>query len=226
MNFNQIIATETSLPSVIFLDAMGTLFGLKTTVGDIYGDIAQQFAVSVDANLLNEVFYQCFKDSPPLAFASADQTEIPHLEKEWWFNLAHATFSKMGIIDQFKDFAQFFDVLYQYFASDEPWFVYEYVIPTLEIWHNQGITLGIISNFDSRLHQVLNHLELTDFFTSITLSSYTGFAKPHPQIFQSALSKHNILPAQAWHIGDSQRDDYEGAIKVGMKAFLVDNQRN
>ena len=60
MNFNQIIATETSLPSVIFLDAMGTLFGLKTTVGDIYGDIAQQFAVSVDANLLNEVFLSMF----------------------------------------------------------------------------------------------------------------------------------------------------------------------
>jgi putative hydrolase of the HAD superfamily len=226
MNFNQILATETTFPSVIFLDAMGTLFGLKRTVGDIYGDIAQEFAVSVDVNLLNKAFYQCFKDSAPLAFPDADHTDVPQLEKDWWFNLAKASFSKMDVIAQFKDFSQFFDTLYDYFASDKPWFVYEDVIPTLKNWQKKGISLGIISNFDSRLYQVLHYLELSDFFTSITLSSYTGFAKPHPQIFQTALSKHDILPHQGWHIGDSQGDDYEGAMQAGMKAFLVDNQRH
>lgn len=226
MNLNQILTTETASPSVIFLDAMGTLFGLKTTVGDIYSDIAQQFDVSVDVNRLNQTFYQCFKESSPLAFPNAEEVDISKLEKEWWFNLAKESFSKVGVIEQFKDFSAFFDTLYDYFASDQPWCIYEDVIPTLKTWQNRGINLGIISNFDSRLYQVLNHLELTNFFTSVTLSSHTGFAKPHPQIFQTALTKHKALAGQAWHIGDSQRDDYEGANKAGLKAFLVDNQRN
>jgi putative hydrolase of the HAD superfamily len=99
--------------------------------------------------------------------------------------------------------------------------IYDEVIPTLENWLEEGIELGIISNFDSRIYPVLEELELRKFFQSITISSSVGAAKPEEKIFLTALAKHNCPPQKAWHIGDSLTEDYQGAIAAGLRAFLI-----
>ncbi|MFP3422470.1 HAD-IA family hydrolase, partial [Bacillus sp. SIMBA_161] len=86
---------------------------------------------------------------------------------------------------------------------------------------DQGIQLGVISNFDSRLYRVLNALQLDSFFTTITISSEVGAAKPDPKIFQSAIALYQVSPEQTWHIGDSRREDYEAAKALGMHGFLL-----
>lgn len=225
MNLQSLRNSETNLPKVIFLDAMGTLFGLKGTVGEVYGKIAEEFGVRVDYPSLNQAFFASFQETSSLAFPNCSLNDIPTLEKQWWLNVAKASFHKIDQLTQFNDFSAFFERLYLYFASQDPWFVYSDVIPTLEDWQQQGVILGIISNFDSRLFQVLESLKLDHFFSSITLSSIAGYAKPNGKIFEIALAKHQCLPSQVWHIGDHQKDDYEGAKQLGIKAFLVDHQR-
>jgi putative hydrolase of the HAD superfamily len=84
-----------------------------------------------------------------------------------------------------------------------------------------GIELGIVSNFDSRLYSVLQALELRDFFSSITISTQAGAAKPDPQIFAIALEKHNCEPAAAWHIGDSIAEDYQAAKAAGLRGIWI-----
>lgn len=209
-------------PKVIFLDAMGTLFGLRGTVGEIYGALAAQVGVYVAPKTLDQTFIESYKSSNPLAFPGVEPSQVPELEFQWWRSLARSTFSLAGVLEQFEDFGTFFKQLYDYFAQSEPWYVYDDVLPALTHWHAQGIELAIISNFDSRLHTILNSLGLEIFFSSITISSATGVAKPNPQIFASALTKHNCLPQQAWHIGDSLQEDYYGAKSAGLKAFLIE----
>ena len=94
-------------------------------------------------------------------------------------------------------------------------------MPILNYWQQKGVKLGVISNFDSRLDQILTHLELTNFFSEIICSSRQKIAKPDPRIFQFALNQYHCLPRQAWHIGDSLREDYNGATTAGFKAFLI-----
>lgn len=53
-------------PKVIFLDAVGTLFGVRGSVGEVYGAIAQGFGVVTEPKALNLAFYQSFKESEPL----------------------------------------------------------------------------------------------------------------------------------------------------------------
>ena len=89
-------------------------------------------------------------------------------------------------------------------------------------WQNQNVELGIISNFDSRLYHLLVALELENYFQSVTLSSASQTAKPETPIFQQALAKHRSQPHQAWHIGDSFREDYQGAERAGLKACLIE----
>jgi putative hydrolase of the HAD superfamily len=210
------------LPKVIFLDAMGTLFGLKNSVGEIYSAIATSYGIQADAYQIEKAFINSFKTSPPLAFSSLQQPEeITQQEYLWWQKIVQKTFSQLELFKLFIDFEAFFQELYNYFATSEPWYAYPDTIPTLQKWQQKNIQLGIISNFDSRLERILESLELKMFFQSITISSTAGFAKPEPQIFTIALAKHHCFPEQVWHIGDSFTEDYQGAKKAGIKSFWL-----
>lgn len=212
------------LPQIIFLDAVGTLFGVRGTVGEIYSRFANAVGVSVDPEILNQTFMDSFLTAPEAAFPEVEESEIPAQEFVWWQAIAQRSFTQAGVFHQFADFAAFFPPLFDHFATAEPWVVYPEVPQVLAQWQQQGIELGLISNFDSRLYQVLDALNLGDFFTSVTISTVVGAAKPHRDIFTAALAKHRCLPQNALHIGDSWQDDYQGAIAVGLQSIWLNRQ--
>lgn len=212
-------------PKVIFLDAVGTLFGVKGSVGDIYSQIAREFRVDAAPESLNTAFYNAFQTSPPPVFPGVPENDIPQYEFAWWRAIAKTTFTDAGVISKFEDFDSFFTELYIHFGTGEPWEVYPDVVPALINWRRKGIDLGVISNFDSRIYSVLQELELREFFGSITISTQVGAAKPDAKIFTTALEKHNCEPSAAWHVGDSKVDDYQGAKAVGMRGVWVNRKR-
>lgn len=213
-----------NLPKVIFLDAMGTLFDLKSSVGEIYQEYALKYDVKVDAKLLNKAFFSSFKSAPPLAFSTTKLELLQKQEFSWWNNIVQTTFSQIGMLETFTDFTDFFQEIYSYFATKEPWYIFPDVVLALERWQEQGIKLGVISNFDTRLNEVLKLLELDRFFSSITISSVAGFAKPDINIFEIALKKHHVLATESWHIGDSIVEDYEGGKNAGISSFWLNRQ--
>ncbi|MDJ0571306.1 MAG: HAD-IA family hydrolase [Pleurocapsa sp. MO_192.B19] len=208
-------------PKVIFLDAMGTLFDLKSSVGEIYQQFALKYGVKTDAALLDKAFINAFKASPPLAFPGIELETITKQEFIWWKNVIQNTFFQAQLLNNFSNFADFSRELYTYFATKEPWYVFPDVLPCLENWQRQGIELGVISNFDSRLYQILKALDLAQFFTSVTISSVAGFAKPEQNIFEIALKKHQLISQKSWHIGDSFIEDYQGAKNAGIRSFWL-----
>lgn len=210
-----------SLPKVIFFDAMGTLFDLKTSVGEIYHQYAHQYGVEIDAEQIEQAFANSFKSAPPLAFSPNELTLIKQQEFDWWKQLVSATFEQLEVLENFSDFNAFFQEIYSYFGTKEPWYIFPDTVNCLTKCCDRKIELGVISNFDSRLIELLNLLNLDQFFTSITISSVAGFAKPKSNIFQLALNKHNLSSDQAWHIGDSPTEDYAGAKNAGLSSFWL-----
>jgi putative hydrolase of the HAD superfamily len=211
-------------PKVIFLDAVGTLFGVRGSVGEVYGQIAQEFGVEVSPETLNKTFLESFKAAPPPIFPDAEQQDIPQYEFEWWFRITQNTFEKAGVLEKFSDFSTFFSEVYIHFGTAEPWFIYPDVLPALSKWQKMGVELGILSNFDSRIYSVLQSLELREFFGSITIATQVGAAKPDAKIFATALAKHTCAPEAAWHIGDSVTDDYHGARAAGMRGIWINRR--
>lgn len=209
------------LPQVIYLDAFGTLFGVKGSVGEIYSGLARTAGVNTDPQTVNRAFFQSFAASERLAFPGAEPAAVPELEYRWWKSIVSETFDRVGALSRFENFEAFYAGLYEYFETSAPWRVYPDTVASLKRWQAMGISLGVISNFDSRLHRVLSVLNLSDYFTSITLSSEVGAAKPSHLIFEAALAKHRCEPHLAWHIGDSEAEDYAGARAAGLKAILL-----
>jgi putative hydrolase of the HAD superfamily len=214
------------LPKVIFLDAMGTIFGIRETVGKVYQKIARHYGVEVDSQKLDLAFAESFRAACPLAFKIKENYSIHQQEFTWWSDVVKMTFIKVEAFEQFMNFPLFMEEVYHYFATEQPWYVYPDVVSSLKKWQRQGIQLGVISNFDTRLELVLKVLDLERFFDSITISSLAGAAKPNSQIFQMALNKHHASAEEAWHIGDSFVEDYQGAQQLGIKAFWLNRQKS
>ncbi|MEG4233957.1 HAD-IA family hydrolase [Microcoleus sp. Pol11C3] len=213
------------MTKVIFLDAAGTLFDVRGSVGEVYEKLANSFGITVNSEDLNAAFSQSFASASPMAFPGRELAKITQLEFEWWQAVAAKAFQIAGVFNQFSDFAKFFAELYAHFATAEPWFVYPDVFPALNKWQQQGIELAVVSNFDSRIYAVLKALNLAEYFTSVTISTEVGAAKPDSQIFTAALQKHNCIAQNVLHIGDSFKADYCGAKNAELNAIWLNRQQ-
>jgi putative hydrolase of the HAD superfamily len=215
---------EGKVTKVVFFDVAGTLIRVRDGVGVQYARVAARFGVLPDPAVLAREFPRAFRAAPPMAFPGAPADAIPGLEREVWRGIVREVFAGAGVLPQFAPgaFDAYFAAVYRHFAAPGVWEIYPDVLPALEALRAQGCTLGIVSNFDSRVVRILEGLGLSPWFRSVTLSSAVGVTKPDPAIFVGALAQHGIAPAEALHVGDSPAEDGEGARAAGLRAVVVD----
>ncbi len=207
---------------VVFFDAVGTLFHVRGSVGDVYLRHAEQYGVPRSVEMVtrvNQAFKDAFRQAPPPIFAVEQPDKLKQCERLWWFDVVHAVFYRVGMFERFDDY---FDEVYEAFGRAEAWEVYPEVPETLERLRAQGYELGVISNFDTRFFDISRALGLERFFDSITISSLAGSAKPAGKIFRHALAQHVVEPEEAMHVGDDPREDFEGATNAGLSGVLLD----
>jgi putative hydrolase of the HAD superfamily len=84
-----------------------------------------------------------------------------------------------------------------------------------------GYRLGIISNWSWNLRQRVTQAGLDGYFEVVWASAYAGCNKPHPRIFEQALSQMALDPGRALYVGDSYRHDVGGARAAGIDPVLV-----
>lgn len=82
--------------------------------------------------------------------------------------------------------------------------------------------IGVISNADGKITQVLTRCRLADCFLTITDSGLVGHEKPAGEIFAAALSEMGATGQTSLYVGDVYSVDYCGATQAGMQAVLFD----
>jgi putative hydrolase of the HAD superfamily len=204
---------------VIFLDAAGTLIKPVRKVGESYALMAQKYRMDVAPSEISARFHLCFSSAPALAFPGALTRDIPSLERDWWKRLVERIFEPWG---RFEGFDDYFSELFAYFAQPGSWALYAEVPETLSVLKQRGISLDVISNFDSRLLRILEGLGASQYLENIFISSRIGHAKPSREIFHAALECHGLSAESALHVGDSAETDFRGAVNAGLKAILLD----
>jgi putative hydrolase of the HAD superfamily len=100
--------------------------------------------------------------------------------------------------------------------------LYEDVLPVLEELRAAALRIGLVSNGIRDLTEFVAHHRLE--VDAIVDSRSHGRVKPHPTIFQAALDRLEVAPAEAVMVGDSLEEDVEGARALGMRAVLVDRE--
>ena len=112
--------------------------------------------------------------------------------------------------------------LAKYFRDPGSWEIYPDVADTLGRLEEAGAKLAIVSNWDSHLPGLLSDLGLAPRFEAILVSAIEEVGKPDREIFHRACARLGVSPGQALHVGDSPREDYEGARSAGLEALLLD----
>jgi HAD superfamily hydrolase (TIGR01509 family) len=79
-----------------------------------------------------------------------------------------------------------------------------------------GLSLAIVSNWDIGLREHLDRLGLADTVDAIVTSAEVGAQKPAPDVFLEALTRLDVAPDDAVHVGDGDADA-AGAAAAGMR---------
>jgi putative hydrolase of the HAD superfamily len=205
-------------PRGLLLDAMGTLLGLRHSVGHTYSRLAGDFGLRVEAADLDRVFPTVYRQAPPLAFPGLQGAALLEAERHWWDERIGEAFAASGHTEPLP--AGLGVALFEHFASPELWRVYPDVPSQLQRWRARGLKLAVVSNFDQRLLLLLQGLGLAETMDCVVVSSTAGAAKPDPRPFQQALEALDLPPRDVWHVGDSPEDE-AGARAAGLRCVLI-----
>jgi putative hydrolase of the HAD superfamily len=201
----------------LLFDAMGTLIGLRASVGSTYAAAAADHGLELEAAAIDQVFGAVVRQAPPLAFAGLEGPALLEAERRWWGDRIDETVQAAGGDPAPEALRQ---ELFERYADPSLWRVYPGVAEHLQRWREHGLALAVVSNFDQRLHGLLRDLGLAPWFEAVVVSSAAGAAKPDPLPFRLALDALGLGPDQVWHVGDSP-EDLEGAAAAGLRGLRI-----
>lgn len=93
---------------------------------------------------------------------------------------------------------------------------------TLDALREAGYTLGVVSNSDGRVAELLERAGLRHHFSFVIDSGEEGVEKPDPRIFELACERAGVACGEAVHVGDIYEIDVVGAEAAGVGAILID----
>ncbi len=196
------------MTEALFFDAAGTLIAPSEPVGDTYARILT--AHGIRTGPLDAAFRRAFADAGEPDFASHPDGDLA--ERLWWRRVV-----ERSVGTQVGD--EVFAALFEHYEKGTAW----KVLPGVEeaLVAAEGFRLAVVSNFDRRLHRVLDELELASHFELVVTSADARARKPSPVIFRHALDQLSVQAEQVLHVGDSEIADREGAANAGIRGHVL-----
>ena len=206
----------------VFFDAANTLLYPFPSVGSQYAEVAARYRVTTTADAVQHAFrhawghVQAQSEQDPTRYGIGEPDG-----RRFWHALVHATFTQIALPETFDTF---FDELYTRFAAPTAYRLYPETLAVLQKLRQDGYIVGVISNWDSRLTGILAGLGLMEQLHHVTISAVVGWEKPHRAVFDHALQAVSVSPSRALHIGDSLREDVQGAAQAGLQPLWIQRQ--
>ena len=203
----------------VLFDVGGTLLRVEPSVGEVYAIYARPFGFKGSGKELNQLFHKEWISSGGIESLGKKSGE--QAERDFWKSFVFQVFEHSGGLENFE---HYFEIIYEAFARKDHWHVFDDVIDSgiLEKLKKSSVTLGVVSNWDSRLHAILKDTGLAEYFDFILASAEVGSAKPDKTIFIEALKRSGVNSQEACHIGDEPIADVQGAKNAGIDAILID----
>ncbi|NXK54154.1 HDHD3 protein, partial [Chauna torquata] len=199
-------------------DVKDTLLRLRQPVGESYAAEAQAHGMRVQPEALSKSFREAH---------GAQSRRFPNYgrgqglsSKQWWLDVVKQTFRLSGVQED-GVLSLMAENLYRDFCSARNWELLPGASETLSRCCQHGFRMGVVSNFDNRLENILVQCDLRHHFEFVLTSEAAGFTKPDRRIFEKALRLCGVPPEQAAHVGDDYARDYRAAREVGMHSFLL-----
>ncbi len=114
-----------------------------------------------------------------------------------------------------------FDDLYDRFQQSHHWRCFSDVAECLRQLQDSGVTTAIASNFDHRLHSVLDGLPPLSGIPHRFVSSEIGWRKPAQEFFVHVCDQLGAATEEVLFVGDDRRNDVAGAQSAGCRIAWI-----
>ncbi len=198
----------------IYFDAVGTILHPSPSVSEIYHHYAQKHGYRVEFSLLKQRIRDAFGRQEGLDERLGWKTDETREENRW----------RTIVLESFPGMSSHencFQDLYQVFATAKAWTVEPELAGWLELAQSRSIKLGLASNFDHRLRNLIREFPQLKAFSEVIISSEIGWRKPAPGFYERALKQAKQRPNQVLFLGDNLRFDVQVPREMGMRAALI-----
>ena len=143
----------------------------------------------------------------------------PATQRSFWVGFDRQVLADLGHQD---DGLRVAEALFAAFSDPAGARLFDAVRPALDALAGRGVTLGVVSNFEPWLEDVLALQGIDHLFATVAISGKLGVAKPDPEIFRVALKEAGAEPEATVHVGDQPVNDVAAARAVGITPVLID----
>jgi putative hydrolase of the HAD superfamily len=199
----------------VFFDAVGTLLFPAQPVGRSYAEVARRHGSVLPEEQIGERFRVAWARQERLDQLNGWRTNEDRERARWRAIVAEA------IPDVPADLC--FADLWIHFSRPDGWTVNPEAPEIFAELAGRGIVLGVASNFDARLIELLDGLpDLAAVRDRCVVSSLIGWRKPARPFFEALTVTAGCEPRAILHVGDHLWNDLEGATQAGLRAVLYD----
>ena len=207
----------------VYFDAGFTLIKPNPSVGYHYAEVARRYGIEADPGRIDAAFPDAWRTARRTAPAAPGVPYGRNIEEAitFWTVVVENAFRGAGFEPPPRN-SSYYRTIFHHFAHPECWKLYPDVEPALDLLDAEGLRYGVLSNFDPRIHQILEGLGLKQRLARLLTSSEIGSEKPAPALFERArqmLSGEEAL--RPGLIGDEPDADGFGAFEAGWKQCLV-----
>lgn len=210
----------------VLFDAVGTLIYPDPDVLLVYHRFGQSHGsqLSIEAitarfsRLRRKIFQsETTGDSTHHDLSRFEFPSSQQIEQQLWRDLVQQLFTDV------VDCNALFDELWEHFSRPCHWRVYEDVQSCWESLQEQGIGIGIASNFDKRLKPICRELGLNGENCQLFCSAGLGFRKPDLRFYRAI---EQSLPFQSLlMVGDDYINDYVAPRLCGWQSLQLVRQK-
>ena len=206
-------------PRAIFFDVGDTLVRARRpydeTIAAISQDIGLKLPVAAIDNLaahLDACVMTRTEQLRPFTFPAPES-------QQFWLETYHSFFARFLSDVEALQLAHAVRAL---LSSPAGYALFDDTVPTLERLRAHGYRLGIISNWEAWLPELLEATHINTYFDHVIISGVCGVEKPDPRIFTLAVQESGYGTDEVVYIGDRPAHDVEPALAVGITPILLD----
>ncbi len=209
----------------VFFDAGETLVSPRPSFGQAIAEICEAAGVRLLAEDVDSVADECFRSFLDfLAMVDEDRcfSVSPEKSRRFWTRYYARFLEKAGAPS--ANIPELAVHVYDELSSFDRYGAFEDVEPALEAVFEAGLGIGVISNWEPWLDELLDYLGLGRYLEVRVISGREGLEKPDRRMFLRALQRAGVEPQAAVHVGDDPRADAEPAASLGMTPVIIDRR--
>jgi putative hydrolase of the HAD superfamily len=206
-------------PRAVFFDAAGTLVTPSPSPGAVVTRVLEAVAPEV-LPLDGEALARHLDARMRAERAAGRLVHHPPEAAERFWRAAYIAFLSPPLSPARAAAAA--EALFAAFIDVRSWALFPDVAPMLARLAGSGLTLGVLSNWEAWLPDLLAALGVGAAFAHVLVSGTLGLEKPDPAIFHLAARRAACRLDELVYVGDSLHHDIEPCVRLGIPAVLID----